>query len=62
MLCPYNLAKQKTVTQTTSEQGSYMDVPDTQTIEATTYQMQDCPQEECGAWTDGHCSYRGAIE
>ena len=62
MICPYNLAKRKSITQTTQEQGSYMDAPDTQTIEVITLEFQDCPKEECGAWKDGHCNFKGAVE
>jgi len=62
MTCPYNLKVRKTVTQTMSSIGDAPDEQNSEQIETIGYTMQECPEEECGAWYAGHCNYKGAVE
>lgn len=62
MICPYTVAKTKTVNQYSSQQGDDPNESNTQTIEVTEKTMLECPKEGCGAWEYDHCGYRGAIE
>jgi len=63
MICPYTVAKTKTVNRYSSQQGDGPDESNTQTIEVTERTMMECPKEECGAydWDEGRCSYKGAV-
>lgn len=61
MICPYTIGKQKTVTQF-EKSGDDPDGESSQTVEIVSYELPNCPQNECGAWRDGHCGYRGAVD
>lgn len=57
MICPHNVKKVCTVTQNSSD-----DVECNEAVTVTKYEMLECPKEGCGAWQDGRCQYKGAVE
>ena len=58
MKCPYAVSRH-TVTQTTFEYDEDRAETFRQTIEKNTAEFSECPKEDCGAWQDGRCGYRG---
>lgn len=57
MICPHNVKKVCTVTQNSSDDGECNGA-----VTITKYEMLECPKEGCGAWQDGRCQYKGAVE
>ena len=57
MICPHNVKKVCTVTQNSSDDGECNEA-----VTVTKYTMLECPKEGCGAWQDGRCQYKGAVE
>ena len=57
MICPYNINQVYTVTQNSPDDGECNDA-----VAMTKYTMLECPKEGCGAWQDGRCQYKGAVE
>ena len=58
MKCPYAVDR-RTVAQTSFEYDEEGVEIFRQTVEDKTASFLDCLREECGAWQDGRCQYRG---
>ncbi|MPN52721.1 hypothetical protein SDC9_200383 [bioreactor metagenome] len=58
MTCPY-AASRKIITQTTFEYDEDGNQIVQQTVETNTAEFLKCEKEQCGAWRDGRCRYRG---
>lgn len=57
MICPHNINQVYTVSQNSTDDGECNDA-----VTVTKYTMLECPKEGCGAWQDGRCQYKGAVE
>ena len=58
MKCPYAVDR-RTVMQTSFEYNEEGAEVFRQTVENNTASFVECLREECGAWQDGRCRYRG---
>lgn len=58
MTCPYAVNR-TVVTQTTFEYDKDGNQEAQQTIESNAAQFVACAKENCGAWKNGGCAYRG---
>lgn len=58
MKCPYAVDR-RTVAQTSFEYNEDGALTFQQTVENNTASFVECLREECGAWQDGRCRYRG---
>lgn len=59
MKCPYAVDR-RTVSQTSFEYDEDGVEVFRQTVEDNTASFLECLREECGAWQDGRCQYRGS--
>ena len=58
MKCPY-IQKQVTVEETAQEFDDNFNCTDITTTTVKNIELPDCLREDCAAWNDGHCAYRG---
>lgn len=62
MFCPYNTKSSRVVEQYERAPGEEPDTEGYQRITLSTWEMMECPQHLCGAWQQGQCNYKDAIE
>ena len=58
MKCPY-IQRQITVEETAQEFDDNFNCTDITTTTVKNIELPDCLREDCAAWNDGHCAYRG---
>ena len=58
MKCPY-IQKQVTVEETAQEFDDNFNCTDITTTTVKNIELPDCLREDCAAWDDGRCAYRG---
>lgn len=59
MKCPY-IQKQVTVEETAQEFDDNQCCTDITTNTIKNIELPDCLREDCAAWNDGRCAYRGS--
>lgn len=62
MVCPYNTKSSRVVEQYEKAPGEGPDEESSQRITVSSWEMMECPRELCGAWQDGRCNYKGAVD
>ena len=55
MQCPYLYESTREINQTTTDPGTN----DQQTITMQSFKYLECKKEDCAAWRDGWCQYKG---
>ena len=58
MKCPY-IQKSITVEETAQEFDDNFNCTAITTETVKNIELPDCLREDCAAWNDGHCAYRG---
>lgn len=64
MICPYNLIRKTHFSKWEQKPLETNDSVMTAgtTIEQTTFELSECMQDQCGAYFDGKCNYKGAVQ